>query len=210
HAGVRMPQVRAGRLRLEAVLEGLARRNRLLRNVGHTVHLPRSELSHAMPVDGRPLRQAVAQAHHDGVPFAGADRRTGQGIVHHDHAALLDGAVRPGLRRHRAHGEVVHDLSRRAICRGPTAGGRHHRDTCGSCGQLAEIPARETALHFWCPPSWGASQPKNWTQLSTLMDPPSVCPDVRSRSHAWPLSILPTVRRYIAYSSFRSHKNETA
>jgi hypothetical protein len=95
-----MPQMRAGGLRLKAVFERLPRRNRLLRNVGHTVHLPRSELSHAMPVDGRRLRQVVVQAHHDSVPFARPDSGPGQTIVHQDHAAILHRAVWPGVRTH--------------------------------------------------------------------------------------------------------------
>src|SRR5262249_19784925 len=81
-----------------------------------------------VPVDAGPLGQAVAQAHHHGVPFAGTDRRTRQGAIHQDHAALLCRAVRPGPGRHRAHGEVVHDLARRSVGGGLTLAGRHHGD----------------------------------------------------------------------------------
>ena len=116
---MRMPEMRAGRLRLETVLERLTGRNRLLRDVRYTVHLPCSELGHAVPVDGRSLRQVVAHAHTRRCPLrehGSSDRARNRS----------PGSCRPSLPRRpakssasrSAHGEVVQDLSRRVVCGG--------------------------------------------------------------------------------------------
>ena len=58
----------------EVVGERLAALDLRLRDVGHAVHLNRH--AHAMPMDGRRLRQVVGEVHDDAVADVGADERS--------------------------------------------------------------------------------------------------------------------------------------